>query len=81
MAMSSQACHCVGLDWHMLGWITGAGVDGGLPWDSPEIWVRLRFGSAPSPLLPKLGPSTVKRGRSSLGPQMTAKSQPPVPHF
>lgn len=33
MAMSSRACHRGRLDWHMLGPITGAGVDGGLPWD------------------------------------------------
>lgn len=34
MAVSSWACHRVRLDWHMLGQITGAGVDGGSPSDS-----------------------------------------------
>lgn len=34
MAVSSWACHRGCLDWHMLGQITGAGVDGGLPWES-----------------------------------------------
>lgn len=34
MAVSSWACHRGRLDWHMLGQITRAGVDGGLPWES-----------------------------------------------
>lgn len=37
MAVSLRACHRGRLDWHMLGQITGAGVDGGLPWESQPV--------------------------------------------
>lgn len=69
MAVSSRACHCVGFDWHMLGRITGAGVDGGLPWDSQppgsrhpwklgQTWVWL----CPEPFCPSFGPSARASG-------------------
>lgn len=68
MAVSSRACHRGGFDWHMLGHITGAGVDGGLPWDfqpsamrkpPPWNWVKLGLGSASSPFTPALVPMQV----------------------
>lgn len=57
MAVSSRACHRRRLDWHMLGHITGAGVDGGLPWVSqpfanrnpPKTGSNLAFAFALSP--------------------------------
>lgn len=81
MAVSSWACHHGRCDWHMLGWITGASVDGGLPWDfqpsacwnPPKNWVRLRFGSAPSPFCPSA--SAGGREGSGLRPSVKARAQ------